>query len=48
MNRAIVKTVEIEVRNLPWAEGSDRLYKQPGHVIGAEAARGEVKWLEGK
>lgn len=30
------KVVEVPVKNLPWAEGDDRMYRQPGH-LGAHA-----------
>ena len=38
MNHDKLKVVEVAFRNLPWAEGYDRLYRQPEHVeMGREA-----------
>jgi hypothetical protein len=40
MNTDVVKVVAIPFRNLPWATGDDRLYKQTDHIkMGEEAIR---------
>ncbi len=47
MNHDKIKVVEVEFQNLPWATGSDRLYKQAEHLeMGNEAIRRvkEILW----
>lgn len=41
-NPGRVEVVEVPVRHLPWAEGSDRLYRQSEHVLLKEVAVGQA------
>jgi hypothetical protein len=47
MNHEKTKMVEVPFQNLPWAEGPDRLYRQPDHLeMRDEAIRRVKKVLE--
>ena len=39
MNQSRIKLVDVPVRNLPWATGADRLYRQSDHMLMAQEAR---------